>query len=363
VRRDLEPVAVPYLGRMIVVPAILAHGFALAGLVSGWSEYRWPWAAVGLLVLSMALPLVLVVAPRRASGRLPARAAALVVAGVFAVSTALPALLPPAERASFACWNWGTGAMTFLGVAAYLSTRRTIALALAHAALAVGVQLLSGGGSWRLHLVVVSTLVPPLGAAQYLRFYADALRQRARAVAAQLEAEEGRHELDARRSSGDRRLGALRDDVEPLLRYVAEGGPLPLDDARARAAQQLAENLRAALVAHRRALWLPEYLGDAAVTVVCSDAAARGVGTAERAWLAALLELLDTFPCWRAVHVVLDPRDDGSVSAVVTAEGPAAAQAAADPRVGALAARRQAQVEADGNFFSVDADLRAMIGA
>ena len=362
-RNDLEPLAVPYLGRIVLVPGLLAHAFALAGLITGWSEYRIPWAAVGLLVVSMALPTILVVAPRRYAGKLPTPVAAGVVVGIFAVSLGVCALLPPQARSSLASWNWGTGAMTSLGIASYLSTRRTVALAFAHGVLAVVVQLVSGGGLWRIHVVLVSTLVPPLGAAQYLHFYAEALRQRARAAAEQLQAERERQELDAVRLTEHQRLGVLREEIEPLLRQVADGGSLPLDGARARRAQQLAAELRAALVAQRRALWLPERLGDAPVTVVCSSDTAARVGTAERAWLAALLELLETYPRWRAVHVVLDPVSDGTVNAVVTAEGPDAVQAGVDPRVRALTARAVARVDIDGRFLSIDTDLHATIGA
>ena len=169
-RTDLEPVAVPYLGRIILGPAVLAHGFAMTGLVGGWSAYRVPWAAAALLSVSMALPVVLVVVPRWCGGRLPTRAAAVVVAGVFAVSLAVPALLPPDARSSMQAWNWGTGAMTLLGVALYLSTARVVVLAFGHAAVGVAVQLLAGGGAWRCHIVLISSLVPPLGAVQYLRF-------------------------------------------------------------------------------------------------------------------------------------------------------------------------------------------------
>jgi hypothetical protein len=65
------------------------------------------------------------------------------------------------------------------------------------------------------------------------------------------------------------RLGVLREEIEPLLRHVADGGSLPLDGVRARRAQRLAAELRAALVAQRRAL-ATERLGDAPVTVICS---------------------------------------------------------------------------------------------
>jgi hypothetical protein len=356
-------VAVPYLGRMILVPAALAHGFAVVGLVTGWSVYREPWTATALLVVSAALPMLLVVVPRRGDGRLPARVAVLVAVGVLAVSAAVSILLPPEQRSSMQSWNWGTGAMTCLGLAAYLSIRRTLALAAGHAAFAAAVQLGSGGGAWHVHLVLVSTLVPPLGAAQYLRFYADALRQRARAVAARLEAEAGLQDLDVVRLAGHRRLGDVRDEVEPLLEHVATGGTLPLDDARARQAQRLAARLREALVAQRRALWLPDELGGAPVTVVCSDATARAVGAGERAWLEALLALFATHHGWRAVHVVLDPLPDGSIGAVVTAEGDDAGRAAADPRVRALVEQAGGRLDIDEKFLSIDADLRARIGA
>lgn len=362
-RAGLEPVEVPRLGRMVLAPGALAHLFALAGLVGGWSVYRQPVVAAVLFVCSALLPVALVAWPRRSGGRLPVPLAAAVVAGVFTVSVALPAVLPPEARSSWQSWNWGTGAMTLLGLAAYLPTGRLLALAGAHAGLAVAVQFLSGGGLWRVDLVLVATLVPPLGAAQYLRFYADALRQRALAVNAGRVAEADRRQLDVVRTDGDRRLDVLRDEIDPLLARVAAGAPLPLDDAHARRARQLAEQLRAVLVAQRRTLGLPTQLGAAPVTVTCSDAAAGRIGAEERVWLAALLDLLARHQGWRAVHVVLDPHPAGRIAAAITAEGPAATEAAMDPQVRALGATRGARLEIDGTFLSIDADLHAMIGA
>lgn len=379
----LRPLRLPHLSRMLLLPAVAAHVFALVGLVENWSRYRPPGAAATLFVLSCAMPAVLVLAPRRDDGVLPVPAAATVVGGVFTVSVLLPAILPDQEWASWAAWNWTTGAMTLLGLAVYLPPARIAGLAAAHGVLAVSLILLGAGGWWNAQLALVAAVIAPLAAAQYLRFYEDALAERADAVAVRARADAGPDagpdpwpdagpgrapddapdDADVLRLGDDPRLASLRDRIEPLLRDIAEGGTLPLDNARAAAARELATQLREALAASRRALWLPAEIGGAAVSVVATDGATRVASDADRVWLAALLDLLGQHRTWARVRLVLDLRLNGSLSAVVTADGPAARVAAADARVRALCADRSARCDADDGLLVVEAELSTKIGA
>jgi hypothetical protein len=257
--------------------------------------------------------------------------------------------------------------MTLLGLAVYLSPRLTLALAAGYGALGAGTVLLGGGGPWQAHLVLVAATVPPIGAAQYLRLYADALRRRAEAASeralARARVEAGRRDLDVVRTADDQRLAALRERIEPLLRDVGAGAPLPLDAERSAAARLLADQLREALAAQARTLWLPEQAGGGPVDVVATDAASRATGDGDRAWLAALIELLDRHPGWRRVRVVLDRRLDGSLTAVLTADGPAARAAAADHRIQALCVARPARCDADDGLLVVETELPTKIGA
>ena len=374
-RLSVRSVRMPHLALTVLVPAGLAHVLALVGLVTAWSQYRSPWAAAALLVASATLPAVLAVAAvRRAvpGGALPTAVTAVVAAGVPAVSLGLLADLPPALWVSWGSWGWGAGAMTLLGLAAHIPPRRTAALAGGYGALAAGAVLVGGGGLWNANLALVAAAVPPLAAAHYLHLYADALRRRGAATrpaaqpgpcpVAQLPAP-GREDLDVVPAADVRRLAILRDGIEPLLRDVADGAPLPLDNARSAAARRLAGQLREALAAQRRTLWLPETAGDAPVRVVATDSVARATGDDDRAWLAALIDQLGGHPDWEHVQVVLDRRLDGSVTAVLTARGAAARAAAADPRVRALCDGRSARCDADDGLLVVEAEILTKIGA
>jgi len=154
-----------------------------------------------------------------------------------------------------------------------------------------------------------------------------------------------------------RRLDVLRERIAPLLADVAERAPLPLDAARSGAARQCAQQLREALAEQRRTLWLPRTVSGAPVAVIATDASARATGDADRAWLAALLELLGGHPGWEHVRVVLDRRLGGPITAVVTAGGPRARQALADPRLAALCGARAARCDADDGLLVVETEL------
>jgi hypothetical protein len=249
------PATVRYLGRMIMMPAALAHLFALAGLVGYLGQYRWPVVAAAVFAFSLLLPFAMAGASRRAGGRLPTGAA-------------LPV-----------------------------------------------------------------------------------------AVASRLDAEAASRELDVVRLADVRRIGTLREQLEPLLEHVAEQGSLPLDAARAATARDLAERLREALAAQRQTLWLPEQLGPAPLVVVCADVAVRATCDTDRAWLGALIDLLGRHPGWRRARLVLDVGAGARVNAVLTADGPSAAQALADPSVRALCASRAAHLDRENELLVVDADL------
>jgi len=350
----------PDLRRAALVPTVLAHAVAAAALVSGWSSFRSGPAAAALLVASAALVGVLAQAapPCRRPGARPY----LVAAGALAVSVALPLLLPAAQRAPVTCWNWATGATILLAIAVHLPPAPAVALAVAHGVVAVTVTAglggtgwatgTAGGGAWTVTHATVVAVLPALAGAQYGYFHRH-LTEGPPAVARRRAAP----------TSAVPRLEVLGRRIEPLLRDVAEGCPLPLDVDRATSARQFAEELRQALAASRRALWLPEQVGGAPVQVVGTDAATRGAADGDRIWLAALLDLLGTRSGWRHVRVVLDLRLDGSVTGVVTADGAAAPEAARDPRVQALCEARGARCDADDELLVIEAAFPSTIGA
>jgi hypothetical protein len=304
---------------------------------------------------------------------LPTWVIALVVAGVLGASVLLPALLPPSERASWASWNWGTGAMTLLGLAVHVPPLRITALAAGHGALGVGVVLLGGGGLWEAQLALVSATTAPLGAAQYLHLYADAVRRRAAVLMACTEPAGGPGGGPPGAGSaggppgelaGARRLAMLRERIEPFLADVARRrAPLPLDAERSAVARCLTEQLREALAAQRRSLWLPEEVRGVPVSVIGSESATRAAGDAERAWLAALLDLVGRHDGWHLLRLVLALRPDGALTAVLTGAGPAASAAAADPLVRALCEGTAARCDADHELLVVEADPLTKIGA
>ena len=354
----MSPVAgalpLPDLRRAVLVPTVLAHAVALASLTAGWSSFRSGPAAVALLAASAALVVVLAQAPPR---RVPGARPYLVAAGALAVSTALPLLLPAAQRAPVTCWNWATGATILLAVAVQLPPAPATALALAHGTVAatvtLGVTGTAGAGAWTATHATVMAVLPALAGAQYVQLH--------RHLLAGTPPVAGRRRDPA--TAAVPRLQALGRQIEPLLRDVAEGCPLPLDVDRATSARRLAEDLRQALADSRRALWLPEQVGGAPVQVVGTDAATRGAADGDRVWLAALLDLLGTRPGWRHVRVVLDLRLDGSVTGVVTADGAAAPEAARDPRVQALCEARGARCDADDDLLVIEAAFPSTIGA
>jgi len=367
VRQVPRLLRISHSARLVALLVALADAFAAAGLLGAWSHYRSPWAAVALLVVAAALPVAAVAVPRRrrasGEGGFSGRDGVLVVGGVLAVSAGVLADLPPSDWASGASWNWGTGAITLLVLAVHLDPWLITVLAVAHGTLAAGAVLLAGGDPWNAQLALVAATVPPLGAAQYVRLQAGALQRRAAAVRSRERAEADRHDLDVVRVTDVRRLSALVDRIEPLLRDVVDGARLPLDAERSAEARLLARQMRDVLAAQRRTLWLPEQAGGAPVDVVATDSAIRAAGDGDRAWLAALIDLLGTHPCWQHVRVVLDRRLDGSVTAVLTAGGSAAREAAADPRVQALCASRSARCDADDGLLVVEAEILAKIGA
>jgi membrane protein implicated in regulation of membrane protease activity len=344
----------------VLVPTVLAHLYALAGLVGSWGHYR-SAAAGGLFVASLLVPFGMAQVSRTAGGRLPPAAAAGVVVAVFGISIAVPALLPPADRGTLAAWNWGTGAMTLLGLALFVPLVVSFCLGIAHGVLAYLVVTWAGLGAWTAHLVVFAAVVPPLAAAQYIRMHGVAVRRRERAASERAAVQARGRDLDDVRLGDLRRLGELRDRLEPLLAHVAQGGALPLDDERSRAARLLAEDLRDALAAQREALWLPERLGPVPLSVLSARAAASRLGDDDRAWLGALVDVLARHDGWRRARLVLDATRAG-ICAVLTASGPAASRAAADPLLRALCVRRPVRIDQEEDLIVIDVDLATPFG-
>lgn len=349
-------VALPLLGRMILGSGLLAAAYATALFAQYAERFALPWAAAGLLVVSVLVPALLADVARR-GGELSDVGAGLVIVTVFGVSLLLPALLPPELRVS-AAWNWGTGGMTLLALAAYRPIAWSALLGIGHAALAVVVARTAGLEWVAVEVAAVSAALPAVAASAYLQFYARAVRSYAAALSDRAASETTRGELETLRMAGDQRLAAVRQESMTLLRAVvaADGLSSPHEAARAR---RLAGELRSALVENRRSLWLPTEVNGVPVRLLAAPGIAERASEPDRAWLAALLRVLGESPGVRELRVVLDLSGGPSTcDLVVTArldDGPALAD---DGRLQSLCAQRSVRVEAENDLLLVEGRLQ-----
>ena len=348
-------VALPLLGRMVFVSGLIATAYAAALLVQNLAAFRHPWLVTGLLLASALAPALLADVARRGA-ELPSWGAWLTVGTVFGVSLAVPALLPAAERVN-AAWNWGTGGMTLLALAAFRPIAWSAVLGVAHALLAVVVARHAGLGWLPAEVAAVSASLPAVAASAYLRFYADAVRSYATALSQAAQAQAARGALETLQMADNRRLAALREDCIGVLEdVVAAGGDVAAGDAAR--ARQLAEALRATLVQHRRSLWLPSETNGAPVRLVARPDASSRLDERDRAWLTALIRLLGEDGRTTEVRVVVDLAPDRQgCDLVVTARRASGRGAPHDDRVLSLCTGRRMRIEADDDLVVVEGRL------
>lgn len=369
-----EALRVPQVGRIVVLCGVLAHLYAAGLLLASVAAYRSAAAAGVAWAASAAIPLLVVARARRHGDVLGPAATFVVGAAVLLIDVAVLALAEPAARAGYANWAAGALGLVILGLAAYRPPRDILCLGALHFAVTLvgGLTAVSASvhGLPGVLLASIAAILPPLVAAQFLHLYAAALRTRQQAVAARARVEAAsRAEEEVRREERER-LARLRAQILPLVDAVAAEAPLPLDQARAAAAGELAAALRAELVANQATTWLTTAVGGSAVAA--SVEVADGSRVAERLAEPVRAGLLATVARLGAVvgrggRVVVALAEDGAGGAtcVLTGSVPAgsaavvtlAAAAADDPSLQAAAAALGSEVAVEDGVVVVEATL------
>jgi hypothetical protein len=265
--------------------------------------------------------------------------AAAVGAVVLVTDGLVPLLLAPAARTTLSAWNWRTGAVLICVLSAYRPTREVVALAAAHAGVAVAFGLHAGTASHASLVVLATTCaVPSLIAANYLVVYTFGLRRRKAAVDAYTRSVELRAAEQAQRQSVLDKVESIRGEIVVLLETAAEGD-LASEGIRT-TARELSASLRRELDETRTRGWLvpaPEVDVLGPVTLLGDD---------ERAALAALTELLTRHGGLGRIAVTVssdaatadtDPDDARTAEVTVVATGRGSASAYADAAIRAAA--------------------------
>ncbi len=347
--------------RLVVILTVQAHLFALVVIVQSTRDYRSLPACLALWAVSLAVPMGCLVVARRAGGALPT-APFLAASGLLvAVDLALTAVVRLPDRGGAAMWNWGVVGVTILGFAALRPVRDVLFAAAGHSLIGMAVTVTAlqqpGVDAFNLLIVANAAATPALAAAQYLNLYIRAVRLREQA-AAQRRAIQIRHAAEeAIEADAAGRLQSLQAEVVPLLTGVAEGTVAVDDPQVARLARRLGADLRRELIAARSGQWLlptsrpassPAKPGDTQVASPGPSADLldphRLLGRlqdADRAALAALLDVLHRYCDWPRLSVALAPDGGHPTYAAVTvvATGSDARAAAQDTAV--VAAARQ----------------------
>jgi hypothetical protein len=343
-------------------------------IIQSLSDYRSVPACLLLWLVSATVPLACVVAARRAGGVLSSKALLTAVGLLLVVDVALPALVPPADRAGSAMWNWGAIGVTLLTFAAFRPARDVLVLAAGHSLIAVAATATAlgqpGVDAFSLLVVANAAAIPALAAAQYLNLYVRAVRLRERAVTERRQIETRNAASHAVQEDAAHRLQALQAEVIPLLRDIASRQAEADDPQVADTARRLASDLRAELVEGRSGSWLlPSSPGDESggrwpgIVVLDPGRLLGRLRDTDRAALIVMLDMLRVHSGWQQVTVALAPGrgsmrgndnpEEGSpvgpspAMLTVVAQGPAATAASGDAEVIAAASRLNAEVEVE----------------
>ncbi len=343
----------PVVERSVAVAlaiGVFGQFYAALLLASSWSVYPAPFAQLGLWLLLSAATAALVVVAARRGGELPGSAAVPLVAVLVLMDVAVPALVGDNDPIGPAAWNWSAVAMTILLLAIYLPAAVALSLAALHglAVVAWAVSDPADGDPVRLAIAVGGAVLPALAGAQFLGFYLGVLARRDEAARAERETR-GRQAADeAVARDWRQRISRVRAEALPLVRDVAEGGPLPLDELTAARARRVSGRLRRELVGGREVDWLlraqvaaPESRdgedgadGDAVdVEVVTGLGASQLMTDTTRVALGALVSLLRRHAGWTRMTLTVAGAPDRSLMLALVAHGSAAGPAAADEAV------------------------------
>lgn len=262
-----DAVRVPQVGRIVVLCGVLGHLYAAVLLAASLSFYRAVSAVVLAWAASVAIPLLVVARARRHRDVLGPRATWVVGVAVVLIDVVVLAVTEPAGRAGYANWAGGALGLVILGLAAYRPPRDILALGALHflVTLVGGLTAVAGDAAQlpAVLLACIAAILPAVVAAQFLHLYAAALRTREEAVAQRARVEAATQAQEAVRREERDRLTRLRAKIVPLLDAVAGGAELPLAPEQAGHAGELAEALRAELVANQATTWLTTALAGA----------------------------------------------------------------------------------------------------
>jgi hypothetical protein len=208
----------------------------------------------------------------------------------------------------------------------------------------------------RVSLVVGGAVLPAIAGSQFLAYYLGVLASREDAARAEGETRARQAAEEAVARDWRQRISRVRAEALPLVRDVAEGGALPLDQVTAARARRVSDRLRRELVGGREVDWLlraqvaatgPDGTveggtagdGDEVdVEVVTGLGASQLMTDDTRVALGALVSLLRRHTGWMRMTLTAAGAPDRSLMLALVAHGPAARAALADDAV--LAALR-----------------------
>ena len=341
-----RPPVVERSGHGVLAMSSFGQAYALLLLALSWVGYDHPWVQLGLwLLLTAAAPAMVAVAGRN-DGALPGRAVLPVVALLVVLDLAVPALTGGRDPIGAASWNWGAVAIALLWLAIYRPAGEVLSLAALHAlacllwSLAVVVE---PNDPVRVALSVALCLLPALAGAQFVGFYLGVLVRREAAADAERETRARQASEEATSRDWRQRIDRVRREALPLVREVAEGRELPLDEVAVARARRISDRLRRELVGGREIDWLlrAQVAGDGGgdgddqvdVEVVTGLGAARLLSDETRVALGALVSLLRRHPGWTRMTLTVAGAPDRSLMLALVAKGEAAAAAHADDAV------------------------------
>jgi len=341
-----RPPVVERSGHGVLAMSSFGQAYALLLLALSWVGYDHPWVQLGLwLLLTAAAPAMVAVAGRN-DGALPGRAVLPVVALLVVLDLAVPALTGGRDPIGAASWNWGAVAIALLWLAIYRPAGEVLSLAALHAlacllwSLAV---VVGPNDPVRVALSVALCLLPALAGAQFVGFYLGVLVRREAAADAERETRARQASEEATSRDWRQRIDRVRREALPLVREVAEGRELPLDEVAVARARRISDRLRRELVGGREIDWLlrAQVAGDGGgdgddqvdVEVVTGLGAARLMSDETRVALGALVSLLRRHRGWTRMTLTVAGAPDRSLMLALVAKGEAAAAAHADVAV------------------------------
>jgi hypothetical protein len=218
-------------GGIIMIVALWHLGFALPGLITGWSQYRQPLVAA---LCWLGYVIVGVVGAARLRRDRPGPVWPL-VAALLAMDVAVLAVCPPALVFTPANWAWGAIGWFAIMVLWWRGTRALVGLLAANAAAGLVAVLLAGrtGATdlTRYALVIYGAAALQLAFAVSMPMLRVAAEQTIRAATARSALEAGRSAAEQAQAARRERLQRVRRTAGAALADLADGRADPADPA------------------------------------------------------------------------------------------------------------------------------------